>query len=660
MNLPPANPLIASEPIANDDSIKSKFLYSVNANEELQDSKSCWSSKRCCSCLTTLERGCCCGCLNKMAGCCNAVKNKYNGATKSIYALFDSCKKCCVDKYHKKLIDDFFFKINAHDQNINNIFDPQNEYGHPIYKILEGEYTAESTLDKRFLVVMYKFVIKTFIQSMFNKSALAHAAVDVNSEDLVEWGNSLKADFQGKRLVEQDCLDMALQELRNKKSEKLDLNDYHYGFSNALACKLLKNGYYFNKDVLDEEIQNVRVEENPNEFGSKRALDNRTKYLKQMNLLDHSIESLIDLFNIIKEPKQSNKNVEMIRTIINEVINNYISNAKTMQTETIFSLLSLAFVDDVQAYKKFLNGVLNDISTQQLFDPLKITLLRKVIVIGAVSSSSKLNDDDVMNSIRLVLGQLKYLAVDDKNENLQKCMDALCDLLFVAVSYLHVIGIAKEKIQEITKPLTHLNQHGLEKIYKNITKKSSDPSLRIKYSYAMDFISGIGGTQYEKWSAAQRLLNAAFAFAFMSIFPGYITNIAKVLAEIPGNISQPFREALEDRISKFQKDIVGQNNKNVQATKEEFVKALKSYQPNDISESERWYERVNILKAAETLAMEEVFDKIYSVNCYEKHTKNESVTYYSAKLLVEIVADKNRTSYEQKDAIKGLYAIYEN
>ena len=65
-----------------------------------------------------------------------------------------------------------------------------------------------------------------------------------------------------------------------------------------------------------------------------------------------------------------------------------------MQTETICSLLPLAFVDDVKIYKNFLSGVLNDISKQQLFDPLKVTLLRKVILIGAVSSRLKLDKDE--------------------------------------------------------------------------------------------------------------------------------------------------------------------------------------------------------------------------------------------------------------------------
>ena len=161
----------------------------------------------------------------------------------------------------------------------------------------------------------------------------------------------MKADFKGKRLVEQNCLDIALQKLRKKEKEliekelrekelrakkldlnddcklkkakkldlndycegfstelenklkldlnddceglkkarKLDLNDYCEGFSTELGNKLLKNGYYYGKEVLDEEIQ------------SARTLDDPKEYLKKMNLLDHSIESLADLFNIIRQ-----------------------------------------------------------------------------------------------------------------------------------------------------------------------------------------------------------------------------------------------------------------------------------------------------------------------------------------------------------------------
>jgi len=613
-----------------------KYLLNIFAGNELQNSSMNQGSRKCCSC----------GCFNKIQGCWNAVKTKFNGGTK----CFHGCKKAFIDKYNKKLIDDIFFKINTNDQQIQDILDPTNDNGRIIYLILEREYATETIFaqDKDFIGVMYKHVMKIFLQSMAHKSAILNAKGNLELKDLQDWGNFLKADFQGKRLVEQDCLDVALQELRNKNGKKLDLSDYHKKkkkFSNELANKLLKYGYYHGKDVLDEEIQSVRT------------LDNRKDYLKQMNLLDHSLESLVDLFNIMK---QENRNVATVGTTINEVINNYISNAQIMKAEIVYSLMPLAFIDDVQTYKKFLHGVLNDISTQQLFDPLKVTLLRKVILIGAVSSPGKLKADDVMHCIRLVLDKLKYLAVDDKNENLQKCMDALCDLLFIAVSYLQVTGITKERIQEITAPLTHLQQHGLEKIYNVVTKKSNDPSLRIKYSYAMDFISGIGGTKYERWVAAQRLLDAAFTFAFMSICAGYTTNITSLLGEIAGNISKISREALQERISKFQEDIIGQNNENVQASKEEFYRALQEYQPNDGSVNERWYERVNSLRMAETSSMKDVFDKIYSVNCGEKHTKDEFVTYYSTKLLLDIIADKKRKSYEQKEAIKALYAIYEN
>ena len=86
---------------------------------------------------------------------------------------------------------------------------------------------------------------------------------------------------------------MAMKLFMNKNNENKDnfefaISDYHQDLSHSLEMKLLRNGLFFGKEISDEELESVK--------DSKRI-----EFLKQQNLLDHTLESLVELFDIIKK-----------------------------------------------------------------------------------------------------------------------------------------------------------------------------------------------------------------------------------------------------------------------------------------------------------------------------------------------------------------------
>ena len=72
-----------------------------------------------------------------------------------------------------------------------------------------------------------------------------------------------------------------------------------------------------------------------------------------------------------------------------------------------------------------------------------------------------------------------------------------------------------------------------------------------------------------------------------------------------------------------------------------------------------WFDKVNILRSVESMEIDTIIDCIYRLNMYPKK-KNEIVTYYCIKTLVNVIRDLSRKMSEQIKAIYILYAIYHN
>jgi len=533
-----------------------------------------------------------------------------------------------------------------------------------IYKILQSEYAIESENDKRFLKCLCKFVMRNFVQRLAEKEKESGREdgfpyIKVKKEAIKDLARYLQKDFDDGRLVEQECLDNALLDYKERENGSLGIKDYYDGFSDILSRKLLKNGYFYGKDLSEKEIQSVKD-------------GNRIGYLKQLNLLDHTLETLVELHNSLQKEESGKNHSEkhiMVDKILKEVINYYLEHQETMEKEEMYSLTPIAFVEDIDIYKKLLGGVLKDIETDILFDPLKVKVLGQIVIASIASSQKKLEPDDVMMCIKKVVGKIKDLTIDDKNENLQQAMDALCDLLFVAGAHLQVTGVANDKKIEIQNSLKYLKKHGLETVYKKVAKKSGDPSLRIKRNYALESLSNIGGTKYEKWEANQKLLESSLAFGINTaagVFTGKVFSIASSLQKLKeahnGSKSKSSGGSSKDSIIKgyeaFKKEI---ESLDAKATSQEMCRKLVilGEKSTSVSFNSNWYDRVNDLRTVEMLSISDVFNKIYFVNSNYLQ-KDEFVTYYSAKLLVNIASDTMRKSYEHIKAIKGLYAIYKN
>ena len=303
----------------------------------------------------------------------------------------------------------------------------------------------------------------------------------------------------------------------------------------------------------------------------------------------------------------ANENMATLKKLLMEVINFYMENELTMSKEEIYSLIPIAFVEEVDIYKKLLDGILKDISDDNIFDPMKVKQLAKIILAGFSSSETKLQGDDVMMCIKHVLGKISDLNIDEKNENLQISMDALCDLLFVANAYLQITGVTNEKKEKIKESLKYLQEHGLETITKKLTKTSNDPSLRMKHKYVLESLNRIGGTKYEKWEGYQKLLESSIALALTttaSVFTGNVISVASCLERI--------KKDYEKFVS------IGQNLKKF-SMQEMFDNLKKQLDVNDSvltsqnlcqkisaltnSVSDNWYDRANELRTVEMLSI---------------------------------------------------------
>ena len=246
---------------------------------------------------------------------------KFFKCSSSLSLFSRRIKKKVLDKIKKKCIDDAFFKHNVDLQKIAELDREVGTSDLNIYSILHSEYVGNGENDLDFLNCLHLAVIDHFI--LKKEGIIFNDQLRISVKNLIEWADILDKDLLGKRFIEEECFDKALRLFKKKdEASNFDITDYHRDLSHILGLKLLQNGVFFGKEISLEELEAVKI-------------NRRMDFLKQRNLLDHTLESLVELFNTIK------KQLIAEDLIINPKNNDKKENGEIPRSKTINKIVNL-------------------------------------------------------------------------------------------------------------------------------------------------------------------------------------------------------------------------------------------------------------------------------------------------------------------------------
>ena len=147
----------------------------------------------------------------------------------------------------------------------------------------------------------------------------------------------------------------------------------------------------------------------------------KLQIFREINLLDHSMDTLIEYHNLVKQYKDSESRLELkrIQSVVNGIINNFIDTKQFKTLEQIEEIIAISFINDPALYRRFLEGFLRDFQNTVLFESKKVAFLA-FIILGALKNPDPLaffSIDDLIICLEALKQKMQNLTINEDSLN---------------------------------------------------------------------------------------------------------------------------------------------------------------------------------------------------------------------------------------------------